>query len=395
MHWGKTGRSRLGSYGAGGTPTVRCPWTILVNPPVGISRFLFSCNPPQDAHGLRMNFLVTFRGWFLVLLIAFFGLGSGRKPAAQTPVPPALSGPVTVKSFAKDYGFTQVTVEKDHVLLKGNVHELQLTKDSRKAILNGSIVWLNDAMVVRNRLWVLSQVDVEKTLKPVLRPAEALSGNGFKRIVLDAGHGAEDSGAISPTGLTEKVVVLDITQRVRKHLLASGYEVFMTRHNDTFLELEERSRRTKAWNADVFVSIHANSGPKTAVGTETFALALPGYASTNQSPGSVIPKLAETGNAHDKANMALAYALHHSLRTHNTLIDRGVRRARFSVLKHAPCPAALVEVGFLTHAKEGAKLAKADHREEIAYSIALGIENYMRGVKLAAVEMETSDSKQD
>lgn len=327
-----------------------------------------------------------------MMVLAFFLIGSGRPPHGTSTAPTVhLPKTVSVKDFARKYGFTDVKVSKEQVHLKGRVHELIFSKHSRRAELNGTVVWLNDAMVVEERQWVLSQTDVQLTLKPLLVPAELLKGCGYQVVVLDAGHGGEDGGAVSPTGLLEKQVVLDITNRVRALLMAEGYKVYVTRHNDRFLELAERPRRAEKWNADVFVSIHANSGGASAVGTETFALSLPGYPSTNQSAGSAVPKDSNPGNLFNQANVSLAYAIHHALVHQNQLTDRGLRRARFAVLKNAPCPAALVEVGFLSHAQEGAKLAKAETRAALSLSIATGIDNYLRTVKKAVISADIAE----
>ncbi|MGA0333117.1 MAG: N-acetylmuramoyl-L-alanine amidase family protein [Kiritimatiellia bacterium] len=334
---------------------------------------------------------------FLLPLLAALTLslrcpGSGRPPPEGGGSPTLqLPSTVNVKDFAREYGFTSVRVEKDLVRLKGGVHELLLRKDSRRAELNGTVIWLNDPMVVKNRLWVLSQTDVQLSLKPLLVPTEVLQGRGHRIVVLDAGHGGEDGGAVSPTGLLEKQVVLDITRRVRAHLLTRGVEVYLTRHDDRELELTERPRRAEKWNADVFVSIHANSGGPTALGTETFALSLPAYASTNQRPGTEIPQEENPGNRFNQANMLLAYSIHHSLLQESGLSDRGLRRARFAVLRDAPCPAALVEVGFLSHPAEGASLARAEIREARAQAIARGIDNYLRLVRKTAISPETGE----
>ncbi|WFB37154.1 N-acetylmuramoyl-L-alanine amidase [Kiritimatiellota bacterium B12222] len=325
----------------------------------------------------------------LATLLVLLTLGSGRPPhATKDPSLVKLPKTVTVKQFAHDYGFTEIKVGNKEIVLVGAVHELKLFKDSRKAELNGSVIWLNDPVVVENRKWVLSQVDAQVSLRPIILPSAVLKGRGFNVVVLDAGHGGEDGGAVSPTGLLEKQVVLDITRRVRADLLAKGYQVFLTRHDDRFLELEERPRRAESWKADVFVSIHANSGGSTAVGTETFILTLPGYLSTNQS-GGVAPQVAYAGNTFNQANMSLGFAIHHALTQQNKLTDRGVRHARFAVLKQAPCPAALVEVGFLSHAQEGAQLAQVQTRVRLSASIATGIDNYLRAAKKAAIEAET------
>jgi N-acetylmuramoyl-L-alanine amidase len=330
----------------------------------------------------------------LLLGIPLFAPGSGRVPR-ETQEPALRPGmvPVQVKQFARNYGFTQVGVESDRILLKGRLHELELEKYSRRAILNGAMVWLTDPMVIHNRLWVLSETDVNLTLKPLLAATEVLQGRGHQVVVLDAGHGGNDRGAVSAADLQEKAVVLDITRRVRAELMSRGYRVFLTRHDDTFLTLEERTRRAGHWNADVFVSIHANSGNPGARGTETFVLALPGHRSTNQSPHSPVPTDSYPGNAFNQANMNLGFYLHHALVTQADLQDRGVRRARFSVLKDAPCPAALVEVGFLSHPVEGVDLARTAHRARLAHSIANGIDRYLRAVKKAAMIAQTQVSE--
>ena len=329
--------------------------------------------------------------WRVLWVLAALALiGAGRKPDSHPPISAKGGERARVKNFAKAYGFHEVKVKEDHVRLKGKVHELKLFKDSRKAEVNGSRVWLNDTMSVRNRRWTLSRLDVDKTLAPVVRPTGSLAHFGYKVVVLDPGHGGEDSGAVSAKGLQEKAVALDIALRVRKRLIRAGYTVYTTRHKDDFLELAERPRRAKTWKADAFVSIHANSGPKTARGTETFVLSLPGHRSTNDRSGNTPSSKSSEGNGHDEGNMALGFALHHKLRKAVELEDRGVRRARFQVLREAPCPAALVEVGFLSHAKEAARLANAAHREKIAVAIADGIENYLRDVKRSVVLHEPS-----
>lgn len=326
--------------------------------------------------------------FYLLLVCGVPQLASASGRRAPDPAEPALRPgmvPVPVKDFAKQYGFTQVKVENDRILLKGRLHELELEKYSRRAILNGAMLWLNDPMVIHNRLWVVSKTDVNLSLKPLIVPTEVLQGRGHQVVVLDAGHGGADSGAVSPAGLQEKAVALDITRRVRSELISRGYRVFLTRHDDSFLELDERTRRARNWKADVFVSIHANSGNASARGTETFVLALPGHRSTNQSSPSAVPTDTFPGNAYNQANMNLGFSLHHSLVTKANLNDRGVRRARFAVLKDAPCPAALVEVGFLSHPEEGLNLARPAHRVRLAHSIANGIDLYLRAVKKAAM----------
>jgi N-acetylmuramoyl-L-alanine amidase len=297
---------------------------------------------------------------------------------------------VPVKKFARDFGFTKLSDGEKEIRLQGAVHTLRLAKDSRVASLNDTVIVLSEPMRVEKKQWVLSAVDVQRTLRPLLLPSDSLRGQGFRTLVLDAGHGGADSGAVSAAGVMEKVVVLDITRRVRDHLLEKGHRVFLTRHDDRMLTLEERPRRAEQWKADLFVSIHANSGPAAARGIETFVLSLPGQLSSNQSPPTPAPALPSPGNRFDDANVALGYAIHRALTQGVSSPDRGLKRARFVVLKDAPAPAALVEVGFLSHAEEGASLARANERARIAAAIAAGIDNYLRAVKKAAMEADSS-----
>jgi N-acetylmuramoyl-L-alanine amidase len=372
---------------------------------IGHSVNLATC-PPEATENPLWNFLdsclrvgenpqMHFRT--LLALLALAGgcsvsplLASGRPPPdAPEKKTSALPQPVAVKRFARDYGFGRIQVTETQIILQGQQHRVVLEKDSRRALVNGTLLWLNEPVTVHKGLWSLAPVDVENSFKPILRPADVLKTKGHRIIVLDPGHGGEDGGAVSPTGLLEKAVVLDISLRVRAHLAAAGHTVFLTRHQDQFLSLEERPRRARTWKADMFVSIHANSGNvATAKGAETFSLALPGHPSTNQAPGSRVDTITHPGNRHNGANLLLSHLIQKELVAGKFMDDRGVRHARFSVLKDAPAPAALVEVGFLSHQSEGLLLANAEHREKTARAIARGIDQYIREVRKAALVVE-------
>lgn len=330
----------------------------------------------------------------LLLLPAFEVAASGRRPDPSTiSSDSTASRGVTLKDFARAHGFRTVKSEKDHFRLSGEVHTLLLYRGSRRAVLNGTLVWLSEPLLPRGKEWWIDEKDVRFTLQPVLRPASVLANEGTRIVVLDPGHGGQDSGARSPDGLEEKEVVLDISRRVRALLQPRGIRVLLTRHDDRFLELEERPRRADRWDADLFVSIHANSGRSSAQGVETFVLSLPGSLSTNQNAGTPAPTVSHPGNLHNATNMALAYSLHHSLRMLPQTQDRGVKRARFAVLRTATAPAALVEMGFLSHPVEGKRFRDPDHRERVARSIARGIDNYLQAVKTAHVNQELNSEE--
>lgn len=354
---------------------------------------LSACNPRLVPQHPRMRFFPILS--ILIFLAPALGVyASGRSPAPHRLAEEGGAHPVVpVKQLARSFGFHKVVTEKDRILLKGEVHNVILFHGSRRSLVNGTLVWLNEPMVVRNGSWVLSGKDVTNTLLPLLRPTEFLGQQGFQVVVLDPGHGGNDSGAVSPTGLKEKELVLDVAHRVRALLQSRGVTVYLTRHDDRFLELEERPRRAERWKADLLVSLHANSGINSARGVETFALSLPGSLSTNQDPDTAAPTTSVPGNVQNQANMALAYALQHSLRSLPETTDRGVKRARFTVLRSATTPTALVEMGFLTHPEEGKRFHDPAWRERMAHSIARGIDNYLRAVKTAKMNEVTSQQE--
>lgn len=329
-----------------------------------------------------------------ILLVALAAAGvfpvtplraSGRPPPDAPPAEPAVPPPVTLRKFAHEHGFTRLDIAQKTITLQGRQHTLVLEKDSRKAVLNGSILWLNQPVSLHKRQWSLAPVDASLSLGPLLRPASAVRNKGHRVVVLDPGHGGMDAGALSPSGLHEKAVVLDVSLRVRAYLVSLGHTVYLTRHQDQALSLEERPRRARAWKADVFVSLHANGGSATARGVETYALSLPGQLSTNQTPNGLVDPLSHTGNAHNGANVLLAHLIHKELVVGGARVDRGLRRARFAVLREAPAPAALVEMGFLSNPGEGAKLATVAERDDLAKAIARGIDAYVREVRKAAL----------
>lgn len=171
-------------------------------------------------------------------------------------------------------------------------------------------------------------------------------------IAVDPGHGGRDPGAIGINGLQEKVVTLDISQRLAQSLQQRGVQAVLTRSTDQELDLAPRVLRAEQVRARAFVSIHANSlsmaNPEVN-GLETYYYA--------------------TG-------LPLAQAIHRSILSQIQIQDRGVRQARFYVLRNTSMPAVLVEVGFLTGREDGPRLAQPTYRQSMAQAIATGITRY-------------------
>ena len=220
-------------------------------------------------------------------------------------------------------------------------------------------------------------------------------GLKLERVVLDPGHGGHDVGTHGPSGLYEKDLVLDISQRLGALINERlGSEVVYTRQDDTFIPLEERTRIANEHKADLFLSIHANSSPlRSAAGVETYVLnfttsrtAMDLAARENASSDRSIFDLQELLQKialRDKADESREFAsrLQTSLsalstRSNDNAKNRGVKKAPFVVLIGASMPSVLAEIGFLTNASDEALLRKTEHREKIAEALYKGIAAY-------------------
>ncbi|MFZ5642018.1 MAG: N-acetylmuramoyl-L-alanine amidase [Bacillota bacterium] len=183
------------------------------------------------------------------------------------------------------------------------------------------------------------------------------------KIVLDAGHGGSDPGAIGPSGLKEKVVNLDITLKAAQILRSKGATVLLTRTGDTYIDLYERPEIANRNEADLFVSIHSNANPsRSHSGTSTYFL---------REPGEGMEDVRIEG-------MYLARSIQASLLNELKREDKGVLQANFAVLTRSQVPAALAEVAFLSNYEEEKLLGTDQFRLKAAEAIVEGIENYLK-----------------
>lgn len=292
---------------------------------------------------------------------------------------------VPLSGIASFYGMTVSEPSAKRVRLQNKWNRIEFETDSRRIWINETLVWLSDPVRKVGWQWAIDPVDFNKTIEPILRPQEFLKKAGNRTVILDAGHGGKDLGAMSPRNVQEKRVVLDVAKRVKTLLEARGIKAVLTREDDRYLTLTDRTRRAAGLKGDLLVSIHANSagGNRSVRGIETFALALPGRYSSNSHGSGTPSPTAHAGNRHDIANLALSYRIQQSLVKAAAQEDRGVKRARFEVLRDAPCPAALVEIGFLSNARDEAMLIDPSGRDRIARGIADGIIAYLADVSRA------------
>ncbi len=285
----------------------------------------------------------------------------------------------SLDTVARRYGFGAPLRMGMERVLRSQYSTVVFTSESRKLRFNNTLLWLNGPTRDGHGNWTVTRYDSQAMLDPLLRPSATVGGDDIATIVLDPGHGGSDSGAIGHRRVYEKKAVLDIAKRTRDLLKAQGLSVRLTREHDYFVPLSKRSTLARQWGADLFVSIHFNASANSSVsGIETFVCSSPGFASTM---GSREDPRTYMGNRFDKKNTLLGYYLHRGMLKQAKAIDRGIKHARFEVLRNAPCPAVLLECGFITNKGEAAKVIGREHRAALAKGIANGIMSYIAKTK--------------
>ena len=217
-------------------------------------------------------------------------------------------------------------------------------------------------------------LDLKKTIQPlVLGPTMNSLGTNLT-IVIDPGHGGEDSGAKSVLGYWyEKEFTLDWARRLGSLLATNGWRVFLTRTGDKEMSVSNRVAFAAAHKTSLFLSLHFNSSAPNdqQAGLETYCLTPTGMPSTVTRGFGDDPGLAFPNNAFDVENLQLALRVHRALLQVNGRHDRGVRRARFlGVLRGQRCPAILVEGGYLSNPQEARRIADPAYRQQLAEALA-------------------------
>jgi N-acetylmuramoyl-L-alanine amidase len=291
---------------------------------------------------------------------------------------------VTFKSFCDFYGFrNQRNIGEKSLEVSGPLGTLRFTRDSNEASMNGQKVWMSFKLTESSGQLLLNQIDVAKLWEPLLRPSRIRGLRAPRGVVVDAGHGGTDRGARGLLRLVEKDVALDTAQRLAAALKKNRIPVVMTRNSDTFISLEQRAAIAAQYRDYIFVSVHYNYGPRHAAGVETFSLT-PQYAPSTSGPQTVrmSDMQREAGNRQDEANISLSNLIHQEMRKlHPEKNDRGIKRARFAVLRLNQLPAVLVEGGFVTNPGDAALIASESYRQRLADSVARGVVNYFRLAK--------------
>jgi len=231
----------------------------------------------------------------------------------------------------------------------------------------------------------LSAMDVTKIIEPLMRPGKIKGAQQIRTIVLDAGHGGHDSGAVGPYG-REKDYTLDVVLRARALLLRAGFQVKTTRLSDTFIPLEDRAAFANRFPGALFISVHFNksNASPTGTGIETYALAPRGVPSMDEGSLRYSDFKLNPGNARDAENIALAACVHSMMVRNLRIFDRGIKRARFVVIKNITIPGVLIEGGFVDNPSDSRLIATSAYRQRIADSILAAATAYTRTINGAA-----------
>ena len=227
-------------------------------------------------------------------------------------------------------------------------------------LMTGSFVWLELTAVPRS-----AHVDPETPSPP----------GPFALVVIDPGHGGQDSGTMK-AGMVEKELTLDLAHRLQRQLQERGLATLLTRTDDSYVSLQDRTAMANDQQQCVFVSIHFDeAGRPAATGIETFYAAHP--ISLPERVASWLPFLQRTSSELPNVeSQSLATFIQESLVTHTQAMNRGTRPQQFFVIANVRHPAVLVEGGFLTNKDDVVKLANNDYREQMATAISEGIVRY-------------------
>ncbi len=320
----------------------------------------------------------------LLRFIALLALAAGSAPPAVADdwnvVRAEGRDYVSFANVAQFYRFPEYTRVSRTVALRGEHRGIRAQSGTSEFTLNGVRFFSDFPLLADADQNLISATDVAKIIEPVLRPNKIKGAQKVETVVLDPGHGGTDNGTAGAWG-SEKAYALDVALTAREDLLRAGFKVEMTRSSDKDVSLEQRVAIANRFTHAVFISIHFNSA-RGGSGVESYALApagVPSNAASENHFAATDTRWYE-GNAQDPANVALTAAVHAAILSRISVFDRGVRHARFHVLRDIKIPAVLVEAGFLSDPAEGARIATPAYRQQLGRAIAQAVGSYNAAV---------------
>ncbi|MBA2123656.1 hypothetical protein B9J78_01760 [bacterium Unc6] len=331
--------------------------------------------------------------WLGCMCILFM---SGCVPAPYRRVPhPDISRYVNVVEFCNRNNLIwEWDVISQKFTIRSPEHEAVFFINSNTALINNQPTTLKLPLIYKSGALFISKDAVQVFLIPALVPSAV---HRIRRIVIDAGHGGHDPGAVH-FGIHEDDINLSIARHLEKELLSNGIEVIMTRKTDVFVPLSQRVRIANTSGADIFVSIHCNAcrgrrrtrtRPK---GFEVFSLGGPMDEESRLKEAVERGRLKYEGGISENVGLNIRALLWDIIQDENKIEskqlsqlivssldrslatpNRGSKTARFYVLKWTHIPSVLVEVGFLSNRWEASKLTNTHYQKMVAESIADGI----------------------
>jgi N-acetylmuramoyl-L-alanine amidase len=311
-----------------------------------------------------------------------------------------LSGPVQYKTFTLTSP-DRLIIDISGARLTGDFNQLALANTPIKSIRSGHYGTGEDTRIHAPAA-VIAAAPV--SAPPSLPTPEKGQRKRDIMVVVDAGHGGKDPGAIGSRGEREKDVVLSIAQLLAKRLKREkGYDVRLVRNDDFFVPLRKRVDLAHKYNADMFISVHADAAPRlTASGASVFALSEGGATSATarfmaqRENGADLLGANSLLNLKDKdpmlagviLDMSMNATIAASLQLGNTILgsladvtslhQKRVEQAGFAVLKSPDVPSILVETGFISNAKDSQRLVTARHQQAVADGLFDGLQQYFR-----------------
>ena len=288
---------------------------------------------------------------------------------------------VSLYSIANLYKF-RVTSRLGRVYMTGRYHNFSFTPEKMASTFNGVQITLSHALYNKNGVYYISKIDYDTMLLPLINRYN-MRRHKVRNVYLDPGHGGKDVGA-EGRYYYEKSLTLRLASKVRALLVKNGFRVVMSRRSDKFVSLNDRVAEANRLNADIMVSIHFNSAANPKVyGLETYCMTPAGASSSNSSK---IDYKKYPGNDYDRNNFAFAYLMQRAMLNYSKALDRGVKHARFLVIKEAKMPAVLVECGFLSNPNSEKIIGNDRYLNQIAKGIAHSIINYKRVAEEAVLK---------
>lgn len=310
----------------------------------------------------------------ILLAVGCLGSAAGANPIRQR----RISG----RDYCSLYDLLKlnrfaVALGVKHTVATGRGAKLRFERGQRRMLVNNRRVALCFAPVYDGAMPYLSVLDWRKTLRPLCYPA-TVPGHPVRTVYLDFGHGGSDPGAIGAIS-REKQLTLAIGLKTAALLRRNGFRVVLTRNSDVQIPLDRIGRMQRNSKSDIFVSIHVNSAADRGIsGIETYCLTPAGAASSN---GGKNQAKSCPGNRFDANNLLLAWHIQQQLLRSTGGADRGVKRARFAVLRDLAAPGVLIETGFISNRAEEKRLNSPAYQDRIARGIVAGIAAYRQSLR--------------